>query len=102
MTLDDDVFDAVDVAERRKICMKNKTAEEWLEIEDEAIDLGWINQMKVEMHDGLYEDVKKNRKACGLLIPLVPHDDIIELLAELHDLRMEKEMRKIEEDAKKA
>jgi len=81
--------------------MKNETEDEYLEIKDEAIDFAWLNQLKVGMHDGLFKDVKRNRKACGLLIPLVSHDDIIELLAELHDLRIEKEMNKIEEEAKK-
>jgi hypothetical protein len=81
--------------------MKNETEDEYLEIKDEAIDYAWLNQLKIEMHDGLIEDAKRNRKVCGLLIPLVPHDDIIELLAELHDLRVEKEMKKIEEEAKR-
>jgi Mg/Co/Ni transporter MgtE len=81
--------------------MKNETEDEYLEIKDEGIDLDWINQLKIEMHDSVFENMKKNRKACGLLIPLVSHDDIIELLAELHELRAEKEMKKIEEEAKK-
>lgn len=81
--------------------MKNEMEDEYLEIKDEAIDYAWLNQLKIEMHDGLFEDAKRNRKVCGLLIPLVPHDDIIELLAELHDLRVEKEMKKIEDEAKR-
>jgi hypothetical protein len=90
------------MAERGKICMKNdKTAEEWLEIEDEAIDIGWINQMKVEMHDGLYEDAKRGRKACEILIPLVRYEDIIDLVAELYDLRMEKKLKEIGIETKK-
>jgi hypothetical protein len=81
--------------------MKNKWEDEWLEIKDEGIDLDFLNRIKIEMHDSIFEDAKRNRRACGLLIPLVSHDDIIELLAELHDLRVEKEMRKIEEEAKR-
>jgi len=81
--------------------MKNKWEDEWLEIKDEGIDLDFLNRIKIEMHDSIFEDAKRNRRACGLLIPLVSHDDIIELLAELHDLRIEKEMNKIEEEAKK-
>jgi hypothetical protein len=80
--------------------MKNKAEDEYLEIKDEAIDYAWLNQLKIEMHDSIFEDAKKNRKVCGLLIPLVSHDDIIDLIAELHDLRIEKEIRKIEEEGK--
>lgn len=81
--------------------MKNEVEDEYLEIKDDGIDLDFINQLKIEMHDSVFEDMKRNRKVCGLLIPLVSHDDIIELLAELYDLRIEKEMKKIEEEAKK-
>jgi hypothetical protein len=80
--------------------MKDKVEDEYLEIKDEAIDYAWLNQLKIEMHDSIFEDAKKNRKVCGLLIPLVSHDDIIDLIAELHDLRIEKEIRKIEEEGK--
>ena len=82
--------------------MKNKWEDEWLEIScpKYEIDTDFINQLKIEMHDSIFENMKKNRRACGLLIPLVSHDDLIELLAELHDLRFEKEMKKIEEGAK--
>ena len=77
--------------------------DDWLEIPcpKYEIDTDFINQLKIEMHDSIFEDAKKNRKVCGLLIPLVSHDDLIELLAELQDLRFENEMRKIEEEAKK-
>jgi len=80
--------------------MKDEREDEFLEVKDETIDLSWVNQLKAEMHDGLFEELKKNRQACGLLIPLVPHNDLIELLAELHELRQEKILKNIENEAK--
>jgi len=57
-----------------------------------------IADIQVELRNKFLKHSQKRGKALEIVLPLIDHEDMTDLLSELHDLRSESVQRKIEDD----